>query len=83
MSEGELEWVDLGEVPYLEAVAQMEIWVRERREGLIADRLVLLTHPAVITYGVRTPRHELPLQTEIPLVEVNRGGKRPTTDRGS
>ncbi|GGO00720.1 lipoyl(octanoyl) transferase LipB [Nocardia rhizosphaerihabitans] len=75
MSESELEWLDLGEVPYLEAAAQMDTWVRERREGLIADRLALLTHPAVITYGARTPRHELPVQTDIPLVEVDRGGQ--------
>ncbi|MCS4255711.1 lipoyl(octanoyl) transferase [Rhodococcus erythropolis] len=75
MSRHELEWIDLGEVPYIEAVARMETWVRERRAGLIADRLVLLTHPPVITYGARTPRNELPMQTGIPLVEVNRGGQ--------
>lgn len=71
----ELERVDLGEIPYLEAVEQMGTWVRQRQDGLIADRLALLNHPPVITYSARTPRHELPVNTEIPLVEVDRGGQ--------
>ncbi|MFI5610542.1 lipoyl(octanoyl) transferase LipB [Amycolatopsis sp. NPDC051903] len=82
MGEGKLERVDLGEVPYLQAVAQMETWVRQRREGLIADRLVLLTHPPVITYSARTPRHELPRETTVPLVEVDRGGQATFHDPG-
>jgi lipoyl(octanoyl) transferase len=70
-----LERIDLGEIPYSDAVAEMGTWVGQRREGLIADRLVLLTHPPVITYSARTPRHELPAHTRIPLVEVDRGGQ--------
>jgi lipoyl(octanoyl) transferase len=70
-----LERIDLGEVPYAEAIADMAEWVRQRQAGLINDRLVLLNHPAVITYGKRTPRHELPTHTSIPLVEVDRGGQ--------
>lgn len=50
-------------------------WVRQRRAGLISDRLVLLSHPPVITYGPRTPPHELPANGSIPLVEVDRGGQ--------
>ncbi|MCO5999818.1 lipoyl(octanoyl) transferase LipB [Actinoallomurus sp. WRP9H-5] len=53
----------------------MSEWVRQRQSGLIGDRLVLLTHPPVITYGSRTPRHELPIRSSIPLVEVDRGGQ--------
>ncbi|WP_308271524.1 lipoyl(octanoyl) transferase LipB [Kitasatospora sp. SUK 42] len=75
MSERGLERVDLGEIPYTEAVEEMGTWVRQRQEGLIADRLVLLSHPPVITYSARTPRHELPVQGGIPLVEVDRGGQ--------
>ena len=75
MDERVLERVDLGEVAYPEAVTRMDRWVRERQDGLVPDRLVLLTHPAVITYGIRTPRHELPVRTSIPLVEVDRGGQ--------
>ncbi len=70
-----MERIDLGEVPYAEAVERMGQWVGQRQEGLIEDRLVLLTHPAVITYGSRTPRHELPTHPSIPLVEVDRGGQ--------
>jgi lipoyl(octanoyl) transferase len=70
-----LERIDLGEVPYTEAVEQMSEWVRQRQEGLIRDRLVLLSHPPVITYGVRTPPGDLPVHSTIPLVEVDRGGQ--------
>jgi lipoyl(octanoyl) transferase len=70
-----LERIDLEEVAYVEAMERMREWVRQRQEGLIRDRLVLLTHPAVITYGARTPEHELPRDTSIPLVEVDRGGQ--------
>ncbi|GGY20155.1 lipoyl(octanoyl) transferase LipB [Streptomyces djakartensis] len=75
MNEQWLERVDLGKVPYSDAVAEMQQWVRQRQEGVIKDRLVLLTHPAVITYGARTPAHELPRSTSIPLIEVDRGGQ--------
>jgi lipoate-protein ligase B len=46
-----LDRVDLGEVPYAEAIASMSERVRQRRAGLILDRLVLLSHPPVITYA--------------------------------
>ncbi|MEU6824108.1 lipoyl(octanoyl) transferase LipB [Streptomyces atriruber] len=72
----ELELVELGEVPYLDALEAMRGWVEQRRAGTIGDRLVLLTHPPVITYGTRTPPDELPrADSPIPLVEVDRGGQ--------
>jgi lipoyl(octanoyl) transferase len=67
--------IDLGEVPYTEAVTEMGHWVQQRQDGLIEDRLVLLTHPPVITYGARTPPAELPSHGSIPLVAVDRGGQ--------
>ncbi|EKT76825.1 lipoyl(octanoyl) transferase LipB [Rhodococcus opacus] len=71
-----LERIDLGEVPYIEAVGAMREWVQDRRAGKICDRLVFLTHPPVITYGSRTPKQELPrADSPIPLVEVDRGGQ--------
>lgn len=71
-----LERVDLGEVPYTEAIDAMRGWVEQRRDDEIRDRLVLLSHPPVITYGTRTPREELPpADCPIPLVEVDRGGQ--------
>jgi lipoyl(octanoyl) transferase len=70
-----LERVDLGEVPYADAAARMAGWVAERREGRAGDRLFLLSHPPVVTYGPRTPVADLPpALAGIPTVEVDRGG---------
>ncbi|GHJ38384.1 lipoyl(octanoyl) transferase LipB [Streptomyces sp. TS71-3] len=70
-----IERVDLGEVPYPEALTAMAEWVARRRAGETPDRLTLLTHPPVITYGSRTPRAELPVDSPIPMVPVDRGGQ--------
>lgn len=70
-----LERVDLGEVPYAAAQADMVRWVEERKQGLAANRLFLLTHPAVITYTARTPSDQLPdAASPITLVQTDRGG---------
>ncbi|MGW1891797.1 lipoyl(octanoyl) transferase LipB [Streptomyces sp. NPDC002004] len=69
------ERVDLGEVPYTDAVERMAGWAGQRRAGEIADRLVLLSHPPVITYGSRTPPADLPVDSPVPLVAVDRGGQ--------
>jgi len=67
--------VDLGEVPYAEAIERMARWVDERRRGLAPDRLFLLSHPPVVTYGARTDPRDLPPATAgLPTVEVDRGG---------
>jgi lipoyl(octanoyl) transferase len=69
-----LERVDLGEIGYEDARARMAGWVRERRAGLAGDRLFLLSHPPVVTYGPRTSAADLPAGLGIPTVEVDRGG---------
>lgn len=74
-AEQALERLDLGEVPYAAAVDRMAEWVGERRAGRIGDRLALLSHPPVITYGSRTPPGELPVGSSVPLVAVDRGGQ--------
>jgi lipoyl(octanoyl) transferase len=67
--------VDLGELEYEVAAKEMRGWVEERAEGTAGDRLFLLSHPAVITYGPRTVVAELPAETAgIPAVAVDRGG---------
>lgn len=67
--------MDLGEVPYDEAMRQMAVWTDERRAGSAPDRLFLLSHPAVITYGHTTLRTELPADlARIPTVLADRGG---------
>lgn len=70
-----LERVDLGEAPYAAAQTDMVRWVEERKQGLAANRLFLLTHPAVITYTARTPNDQLPdIASAIDLVRTDRGG---------
>ena len=70
----ELHRVDLGEIPYAEALEAMAGWVDERRRGAAPDRLFLLSHPPVITYGKLTPPGDLPADDLIPTVPVDRGG---------
>ncbi|MEV6287177.1 lipoyl(octanoyl) transferase LipB [Kribbella sp. NPDC051770] len=70
-----LQRVDLGEVEYEIATKDMATWVAERSDGSAGDRLFLLSHPPVITYGQRTPPADLPPETAgIPTVGVDRGG---------
>jgi lipoate-protein ligase B len=70
-----LERVDLGEIPYDEATEAMRGWVNERQAGQAGDRLFLLSHPPVITYGQRTDPADLRLgQHDIPVLPVDRGG---------
>lgn len=70
-----MQRVDLGEVEYGVAAKDMREWVEERVEGKAGDRLFLLSHPPVITYGPRTVLDDLPAEaTGIPAVEVDRGG---------
>jgi len=64
--------VDLGEVGYHQALAEMTTWGEERRQGLAEDRLFFLSHPPIVTYGPRTRPEDLP--TDLPAVQVDRGG---------
>ena len=50
-------WVDLGLVPYGEALALQERCHAARKSGAIPDTLLLLEHPPVITMG-RTAKKE-------------------------
>jgi lipoyl(octanoyl) transferase len=70
-----MQRVDLGEIPYPEALTLMPRWVDERREGRAPDRLFLLSHPPVITYGRHTALSDLPADHDwLPLIPVDRGG---------
>lgn len=73
-----IEW--LGSVDYAKALTLQEEAVAARRAGSGRDRLLLLTHPAVITLGrgskpenLLTPRAEL-TRRGIAVHEVARGG---------
>ena len=71
-----LERVDLGEVPYGVAAEAMRGWVAECQDDTAGDRLFLLSHPAVVTYGPRTRPEDLPAEASgLPTVEVDRGGQ--------
>jgi lipoate-protein ligase B len=66
--------VDLGTVGYGAAAAAMRGWVAERQAGSAPDRLFLLEHPPVVTYGRHTPPADLPQDGSLEVVEVDRGG---------
>ncbi|WP_344612072.1 lipoyl(octanoyl) transferase LipB [Dactylosporangium salmoneum] len=66
--------VDLGVVGYAEATEAMRGWVAERQAGAAPDRLFLLEHPPVVTYGRHTPPEDLPRDGSLEVVEVDRGG---------
>ncbi|MGW0886053.1 lipoyl(octanoyl) transferase LipB [Streptomyces sp. NPDC002671] len=70
-----LERVDLGEVPYEAAQADMARWIEQRKQDQAPNRLFLLSHPPVITYTARTPQDQLPgADSPISLVPTDRGG---------
>jgi lipoyl(octanoyl) transferase len=69
-----IERVDLGEVEYHDAMSRMDGWREERRTGRAGDRLFLLSHPPVITYGPRTNPEDIPDDLGVPTVAVDRGG---------
>ncbi|WP_433606511.1 lipoyl(octanoyl) transferase LipB [Dactylosporangium sp. CA-139114] len=70
----ELMRVDLGEVEYTEALEAMRGWVTQRQAGAAPDRLFLLTHPPIVTYGRHTALSDLPRDGSLPVIEVDRGG---------
>jgi lipoyl(octanoyl) transferase len=68
--------IDLGEVLYAEAAEAMRGWLAECQAGTAGDRLFLLSHPPVVTYGPRTSPGDLPAEAAgIPTVPVDRGGQ--------
>ncbi len=70
-----IQRVDLDVVDYEQAAQDMQTWVAQRRDGLAGDRLFLLSHPPVVTYGPRTSLDDLPVEAAaIPTVLVDRGG---------
>ena len=70
----------LGRVPYAEALAIQQQVIAARKQNLIADTLLLLEHPPVLTLGRNSNRSnilatdELLAQRGVELHEINRGG---------
>jgi lipoyl(octanoyl) transferase len=76
-----IEWQDLGVVGYREAWDLQEELRRERIDGNIQNRLLLLEHPSVFTMGRReceadilSPEHLIEADG-IEIVKTNRGGR--------
>src|SRR4051812_10054086 len=77
----DLEVVQLGVVPYAEAL-ELQLRLRELRQAdQIGDTLLLLEHPAVYTRGRRTEAHDLPMGEDwyraqgIEIHDADRGGR--------
>src|SRR5437016_2231410 len=70
--------MQLGVVPYIEAWELQRSLAGAVSQGAIPDTVLLLEHPPVVTLGRRTDEAaelHLPEQTEVEVVETNRGGK--------
>lgn len=72
--------LSLGRVPYAEALAMQQRVVAARKAELIADTLLLLEHPPVLTFGRNAKRQNILASDEflasrgITLHQINRGG---------
>jgi lipoate-protein ligase B len=71
----DLRVCQLQRVPYREALDLQHRLRDERQAGVIGDTLLLLEHDPVYTRGRRSEPSELPLETGIEVVDVDRGGK--------
>src|SRR5918999_6296445 len=69
--------LNLGQTPYLEALALQRSLAGAVSQGAIPDAVVLLEHPPVVTLGRRSDESELhiPEGAEVEVVETDRGGK--------
>jgi len=69
--------LELGNVPYLEALELQRSLAGAVSQGAIPDTVVFLEHPPVVTLGRRTDEGELhvPEGTDVEVVETDRGGK--------
>ena len=77
----DLSVVQLGQIPYAEAL-ELQLRVRAARQAdEIPDTLLLLEHPPVYTRGKRTEAHDLPMGEDwyrtqgIEVHDVDRGGR--------
>src|SRR6202041_4074698 len=75
-----INFLTLGRVSYVEALAIPQQVVAARKQNLISDTLLLLEHPPVLTLGRNAHRSNVLATDEflakrgVELHEVNRGG---------
>jgi len=69
--------LELGTIPYLEALELQRSLAGAVSQGAIPDTVVFLEHPPVVTLGRRTDEGELhvPAGADVEVVETDRGGK--------
>jgi len=69
--------LELGTVPYREALELQRSLAGAVSQGAIPDTVVFLEHPPVVTLGRRTDEGELhvPADADVEVVETHRGGK--------
>ncbi|RKT53256.1 lipoyl(octanoyl) transferase LipB [Saccharothrix australiensis] len=66
---------ELGTIDYLAAWELQRELAEARAEGRLGDTLLLLEHPPVYTCGRRTEADERPAGGDVPVIDVDRGGK--------
>ncbi|MCW2607429.1 MAG: lipoate--protein ligase [Frankiales bacterium] len=64
-----------GHVPYADGLALQRALHAQVAAGEAPDTVLLLEHEPVYTAGKRTEPHERPLGGDVPVVDVDRGGK--------
>ncbi len=67
-------FVDWGRREYVDALAEMRALAKARRRGEVADTLILVEHPAVVTVGMEGDDGSA-AQSGLPVVAVERGGR--------
>jgi lipoyl(octanoyl) transferase len=69
--------LNLGQVPYVQALELQRALAGAVSQGAIPDTVVFLEHPPVVTLGRRTEAGELhlPPDADVEVVETDRGGK--------
>ena len=71
----DIEWRrESGQVPYREALAEMEARNRAIHEGTASELIWLLEHPALYTKGSSGAAGDLLVPTRFPVFETGRGG---------
>ena len=67
-------WIDLGRREYGEVWALQKELLARRQADAIADTLILVEHPPVVTLGRRAAAQKNVLDPSLPVFEVERGG---------
>ncbi|GAB2970627.1 lipoyl(octanoyl) transferase LipB [Saccharothrix stipae] len=70
-----IEVRELGTIDYLAAWDLQRELAEARADGAIGDTVLLLEHPPVYTCGRRTEPEERPRGGDVPIIDVDRGGK--------